>query len=43
MATSKDPHPPNVNQPVPKIIDNPPVSSLAQSLANAKAQVSKAK
>jgi hypothetical protein len=40
---SKDPYPGSVNQPEAKIIDNPPAKSVAEALANSKAQVDKAK
>jgi hypothetical protein len=43
MMPRKDLYPGNPLQPAPKVVDNPPASSLAKSLSNAKAQVSKAK
>jgi len=35
--------PGTVNQPAPKIIDNPPAKSVSEALSNAKKQVDKAK
>ena len=40
---SKDPYPGSVNQPAPKLVDNPPAKTVAEALANSKAQVNKAK